>query len=32
MLLQFKTCAFTFSALTFDQTNENISLDQESDL
>jgi len=27
MLLNAKTYAFAFSALTFDQTNENISLD-----
>ena len=32
MLLQLKTCAFTFSMLIFDQINENISLDEESDL
>jgi len=32
MLLQLKTYAFTFSALIFDQINENISLDEDSDL
>jgi len=32
MLLQLKTYAFTFSTLTFDQINENISLNGESDL
>ena len=32
MLLHAKTYAFAFSALTFDQINENISLDWKSDL
>ena len=32
MLLQLKTYALTFSTLTFDQINENILLNGESDL
>jgi len=32
MLLQFKTYAFGFSTLIFDQINENISLDWKSGL
>ena len=32
MLLPLKTYAFGFSTLIFDQINENISLDEESDL
>ena len=32
MLLQFKTYAFGFSTLNFDQINESFSLNEESDL
>ncbi len=32
MLLQLKTCAFTFSMLIFDQINESFSLDWKSEL